>query len=351
MSQPSATIAQALEALEVTRNDLHVQGDLHLQNAYAQRGIVYAELFDGKTTLPLAFDPQDVPVPGEDCRIEAVGSVEVAPMRAGLILWVEDWRVIGASRLQEELEHARQLLKKRNKKRRLPKKLRHVLVIGPRSDSAHATQDFLNALNRHPSGKSVKVSLRQVRMRGNNAAQDIAAEIAKLRQEEFDLYCVVSGGGDSYALQQVFAAPVLVDAVCKSPIPALVGVGHSKDDFPLDDAALWCADTPSAAGAMLGELIRERQRKCYLVTATCGPDSLEVQLFSHIRDTVLARHRWGRGFIRLYYTVSPPLARLLEEHPRLRTLSYRGVVRPMYRVCKMFLRAGEKSWFTAGRHT
>ncbi len=338
MKGDATTIAEALESIELANNEVKLQGELRTQNAFYRGNVLYAELFDGRTTLKLAFDPRNVETPDEDCAIEVEGKVWIYANRASLTLWVDWWKIIGDSQLQDDVKYSYHLLKRNVKKRPRLRKLQKILVIGPKTDSAHAIQDFLNALERHSAGNSVEVAVRRVRMRGHDAALELATEINTLnRRKDVDLYCLVSGGGDKYELDQVFSAPILVKAVCSSKIPCLVGVGHSKDDFPLHEAASWYADTPSAAGVRLGELIHETRKKgCYIVTATCGACSHEVSLFYHVRDEYLAKHFLGRIFIRLYYFISPPLAALLNKNDTLKKLSYSLIVRPMYRVFSKF---------------
>jgi hypothetical protein len=338
MSTHRSTIAAALETLELTNSRVALQGELRTHNAFSRRGVFQAELFDGVTTLRLAFDSKELPIPRSDCYIEAEGTIVVDPKRASLLLWVEAYEMLGDSPLQGDIASSYEILqrtRKQRKKRSRSRKIRHVLVFGPKTDAAHATQDFLNALERHAPKNSIEVSVRQVKMRGPDAAFDIAEEIEQFNDRKgIDLCCIVSGGGDKYDLDQVFAAPVLVEAVCLSKIPCLVGVGHSKDDFPLNDAAFWYADTPSAAGAMLGDILQEQRKGCYIVSATCGADSPEVQFFYAFRDTYLAPTYLGRLVITGYYRVSPGLAKLIHKHPTLKRFSYVFVIRPLYIVLR-----------------
>jgi len=341
MKKYASTISEALESIKLSDNEVTLQGELRMHNAFYHHGIFYAELFDGKTTIKIAFDPREVEIPDEDCFIEAEGEVLIYANGASLTLWVAQWDVIGDSQFQDDIAYSYQILEKSRKKRSkrsLPKKIRKVLVIGPKADSAHAIQDFLNALERHPAGTSIEVAVRRIRMRGAEAAFDIVEEINRLkRRKDVDLYCIVSGGGDRYELEQVFSDPALVEAVCLSKHPCLVGVGHSKDDFPLNEAASWYADTPSAAGAMLGELIHEKRKGCYIVTATCGVSSPEVRFFYYVRDKYLAKTFFGRVVIRGYYFVSPSLARLLTRYSTLKKLSYSLIVQPLYTVLRKVL--------------
>lgn len=51
---------------------------------------------------------------------------------------------------------------------------------------------------------------------------------------------------------------------------------------------------------------------CYIATAVYGSyDAPEVLVLREFRDERLAKSPWGRGFIRLYYRISPTLAKLV----------------------------------------
>lgn len=57
---------------------------------------------------------------------------------------------------------------------------------------------------------------------------------------------------------------------------------------------------------------------CYIATAVYGGyDKPEVQVLRKYRDNVLRRTFLGRIFIKLYYLLSPGMARKLKEHRRL----------------------------------
>ncbi len=74
--------------------------------------------------------------------------------------------------------------------------------------------------------------------------------------------------------------------------------------------------TPAAAAAGAGG-------GCLIATAAYGtPLSDEVRLLSQLKDKYLLTNQIGRGFVSLYYKVSPPLAKLLSKDENLR-----GVVR------------------------
>lgn len=63
---------------------------------------------------------------------------------------------------------------------------------------------------------------------------------------------------------------------------------------------------------------------CYIATAVYGSyDAEPVLVFRRFRDERLARHSFGRAFIRSYYAVSPPLAKYFEGRTPINRLAQR----------------------------
>ena len=64
----------------------------------------------------------------------------------------------------------------------------------------------------------------------------------------------------------------------------------------------------------ISETASNNTRGCYIATAVYGSyDSPEVIILRRFRDNVLQRHWWGRLFVRIYYFVSPPIAKWLKN--------------------------------------
>jgi len=60
-------------------------------------------------------------------------------------------------------------------------------------------------------------------------------------------------------------------------------------------------------------------RACFIATAAYGSeDAPEVEQLRRFRDEHLLTNPVGTAFVRLYYAVSPPFARLIARKPRLR---------------------------------
>lgn len=57
----------------------------------------------------------------------------------------------------------------------------------------------------------------------------------------------------------------------------------------------------------------ERKSGCFIATACYGNyDAPEVLVLRHYRDEHLLRTAWGRSFVKAYYKLSPPAAKLLD---------------------------------------
>jgi hypothetical protein len=58
---------------------------------------------------------------------------------------------------------------------------------------------------------------------------------------------------------------------------------------------------------------------CFIATAAYGTDSADdVMVLREYRDSVLLKSAAGRAFVKLYYTLSPPVASFIAERPFLR---------------------------------
>jgi hypothetical protein len=81
---------------------------------------------------------------------------------------------------------------------------------------------------------------------------------------------------------------------------------------------------------------------CFIATAACGDQfAPEVIALSSFRDDVLLETFLGRGFVRLYYAISPPLAALIAQSMILRRAAISLMIRPAVGIVTSF-RAKEK---------
>ena len=66
-----------------------------------------------------------------------------------------------------------------------------------------------------------------------------------------------------------------------------------------------------------GKLIKSRA--CFIATAAYGDvNAPEVERLRRFRDERLLTNKVGTGFVKAYYAISPPIARLVARYPTLR---------------------------------
>ena len=70
--------------------------------------------------------------------------------------------------------------------------------------------------------------------------------------------------------------------------------------------------------------------KCFIATAAYGtPLHADINVLRDFRDEYLMTNPLGRGFVKLYYETSPPIAEAISEHEGLRTGVREGLIKPL----------------------
>lgn len=63
-----------------------------------------------------------------------------------------------------------------------------------------------------------------------------------------------------------------------------------------------------------------RKSGCFIATATYGtPSAQEVNILRCWRDNFLSRSKFGRFFIKFYYSISPPIAVIISKSEALKS--------------------------------
>jgi hypothetical protein len=66
---------------------------------------------------------------------------------------------------------------------------------------------------------------------------------------------------------------------------------------------------------------------CCIATASCGnPTAKEIQILREFRDEYLLTNPLGEALVEFYYTVSPPMAEFITEHPSLKPIVRAGLM-------------------------
>lgn len=76
---------------------------------------------------------------------------------------------------------------------------------------------------------------------------------------------------------------------------------------------------------------------CFIATAAYGtPFCEQLYALKTLRDEILSKNVWGRKFMSVYYTLSPPIANHIRHRPVLRGI-VRGVLVPFVWLAKRML--------------
>lgn len=60
---------------------------------------------------------------------------------------------------------------------------------------------------------------------------------------------------------------------------------------------------------------------CFIATAAFGtPLASQINVLRRFRDSYLNRKSWGKGLVSMYYTLSPPVAKILEKSEPMKKL-------------------------------
>lgn len=76
-----------------------------------------------------------------------------------------------------------------------------------------------------------------------------------------------------------------------------------------------------------------KKRGCFIATAAYGtPFEPKIDVLRDVRDDVLKEHILGRGFIKLYYAISPPIANIISKHEWMRSIVREMILEPLVRI-------------------
>ncbi len=85
-----------------------------------------------------------------------------------------------------------------------------------------------------------------------------------------------------------------------------------------DEVACWYCETD-----LDKQKNKQEKPQCFIATAVYGEHALQTNLLRRYRDNTLQRSFFGRMFIDVYYTISPPIARILQKNKSLRNMTKR----------------------------
>lgn len=125
------------------------------------------------------------------------------------------------------------------------------------SKQSQALHDFEDTYRREYGRATTQ--LVDVRLQGQQAPKEIAEAIQRLnREKRVDVIALIRGGGRATELA-VFDDLLIAEAICRSTIPIVTGIGHQRDDTVADQLADRPTITPTAAASALAKWSAPRE--------------------------------------------------------------------------------------------
>lgn len=156
-------------------------------------------------------------------------------------------------RKQEIIAHlVAEGLMERNRSLALPVVPQRIAVVS--SSTAAGYGDFIHHLYNNRQRFAITTHLFQAVLQGKEAPTSIALAIGEAgrRSEEFDMIAVIRGGGANMDLD-AFNEYSVCEAIARSPLPVLTGIGHERDETVADMVAHTRLKTPTAVASFILE--------------------------------------------------------------------------------------------------
>lgn len=210
------------------------------------RAQIRCAMFKGRN-FAVRFQPQA----GQ--QVQVSGKVSLYEGRGDYQLIVDTMQPAGAGALAQAFEQLKQELKAAgqfDRKRPLPKRVRHLAVIT--SPTGAAIQDVLSVIERR--WPALRVTLIPSQVQGDSAAAQLVNAISlanRLQGDDRPDVILLTRGGGSLEDLWPFNERLVADAIFSSELPVVSAVGHEVDFSISDFVADLRAPTPSAAAELL----------------------------------------------------------------------------------------------------
>jgi exodeoxyribonuclease VII large subunit len=162
------------------------------------------------------------------------------------------------------------------------------------SEGSAAYRDFVAALA--ASGYGFRVFLVHTAVQGITAEREIVAALGSAREIEVDCIALVRGGGARSDLA-AFDSRRVAEAVARSAVPVITGLGHEIDESVTDLVAHTRAITPTQAAEKLVQLVRRSDERvevagrAVVALSRATLDHARVRLSGFERDLRVAGFR------------------------------------------------------------
>ncbi len=264
------TLIRALVEQEMLDHPFWVSGTV-TRNFISNLGHIYFDLVDDdysincivrekvRGTLEFAIN--------NGIEIQVYGTVRVFEKRAQVQIEVEKALIIERPPFVVDATIQEQLAQKGlwpRTRRPFPNKITAIgLITSKQSDALHDFEDTFRSEN-----GTAAIKLVDVRLQGQQATQEIANAITRLNRENLVDVIVLIRGGGRVAELSTFNDIDIAEAICRSTIPILTGIGHQRDHTLADELADRSSITPTAAASFLA-----RQTQSQLDTPQPAPTS------------------------------------------------------------------------------
>ena len=156
--------------------------------------------------------------------------------------------------------------------------------------------DFCQQLSNNDYGLQFYAHLFPAVMQGNQTERSVidALEHIYEHQELFDVVVIIRGGGATGDLAS-FDSYDMASYVANFPLPVITGIGHDRDQTVLDRVAHTSVKTPTAAAALLIDLMAEQlqhveELEQRVVEHTHGRIEKEMLRLSQLTNAVRGSH-------------------------------------------------------------
>lgn len=252
------------------------------------------EVFEGPRPSPLA-------ALANGRELLCAGRVSVYAPRGQYQLVVEFVQPAGAGLLAQAFEERKRQLAlagyfAQERKRKLPWNPRRVALLT--SPGGAAIHDFLELAQAR--GCASEIRLFPVSVQGERAVPEIVAAMEEANAQGWaEVIVLIRGGGSLEDLWAFNELPV-AEAVFRSRLPVLAGIGHEVDVSLADLTADQRAATPSHAAQLLWPLREElRQGLDDLTMALDRAMALRLEREAHALDTLARGLAWASPVRRL----------------------------------------------------
>jgi exodeoxyribonuclease VII large subunit len=214
--------------------------------------------------------------------IELFGSIHVYEKRARIEMEVQQARLVTRPVSNvHDISVLEQLKKKAlwpRERRPIPQPINKIALITSRYSDAE--RDF-NATYRQKGGTAAVTTV-DVRIQGQQAPREIADAINLLNKDSSADVIVLTRGGGRLADIAVFDDLLIVEAICRSTIPIVTGIGHQPDTTLADRVADVSQITPTAAAQYLAELSVKQRTVPDVVASTPSENHRSLSTFGKL---------------------------------------------------------------------